>query len=110
MSIRPVVFNGMIQNTHDVANTKINEDNKPTIQQANITQTVEQEAEQKFNSVTEMENANQHEYRYGEGEGNGTGYEGNKKKKPNDGKEKKGETKDGVVYLKNAHTSFETTI
>ena len=36
MSIRPVDFNGMIQNTHEVSQAKANEDNKANLQQQNV--------------------------------------------------------------------------
>ena len=36
MTIRPVVLNGMIQRTQDIGNIKQQEDNKPVVQQQNI--------------------------------------------------------------------------
>lgn len=107
MSIRPVEFNGMIQNTHEVSHTKVNEDNKANLQQQNIQMTVMKEEEKTATQVRDMEEAQQHEYNYGEG-GKGDGYSGTKKrKKSNDKKQNK---PDGAVLLKNARKSFDMKI
>ena len=48
MSISPINFNGMIQNTNEVSHAKANEDQKPMLQQDNLTHTVEKQQEQQI--------------------------------------------------------------
>lgn len=52
MSIRPVEFNGMIQNTQGATTQKAADDAKPAINQQNIAVTVNEEVEQSQRSVT----------------------------------------------------------
>ncbi|MBQ6464233.1 MAG: hypothetical protein IJJ59_12985 [Pseudobutyrivibrio sp.] len=92
MSISPINFNGMIQNTNEISHTKANEDQKPLLQQSVLTDTVEKQQEQKAHQVNDTYNAKRTEYSY-DREGNGKGYEGNKKRKPP--KEKKGQNLEG---------------
>ena len=47
MSIRPVDFNGMIQNTQGVTNQKVAEDQKPIVNQENLSVHLQQEAQEK---------------------------------------------------------------
>ena len=70
MSIRPVDFNGMIQNTSEVSHAKANEDNKGLIQQQNIQSTVVKEEQQQSSTVRNLEESRQQEYNYKEGGGN----------------------------------------
>jgi hypothetical protein len=108
MTIRPVDFNGMIQNTHEVSNAKTNEDNKPLLQQQNVQAAVVREEEASMTTVQDMEETQQQEYRYEDGEGNGQGYEGNRgRKKRGKPKEKKD---DGQVIVKGAHPTFDMKI
>ena len=81
MSISPINFNGMIQNTNEISHTKANEDARPLAQQAALTDTVEKQQEQLSHQVNDTYNAKRTEDSY-EREGNGRGYEGNKKRKP----------------------------
>ncbi|MBQ3774279.1 MAG: hypothetical protein II833_07830 [Pseudobutyrivibrio sp.] len=92
MSISPINFNGMIQNTNEISHTKANEDQKPLLQQSVLTDTVEKQQEQKAHQVNDTYNAKRTEDNY-DREGNGKGYEGNKKRKPP--KEKKGQNLEG---------------
>ena len=46
MSISPINFNGMIQNTNELSHTKAQEDQKPMLEQQNLTHTVEKKQEQ----------------------------------------------------------------
>ena len=109
MTIRPVDFNGMIQNTHEVSHAKVNEDNKAALQQHNVQTAVVKEERQASSTVQDMEESQQHEYNYGEGGGNGEASGGKKrqKKSSKDNKEKLG---DGSVFLKNSHPSFDMKI
>lgn len=52
MSIRPVEFNGMIQNTQGATTQKAAEDSRPAINQQNISVTVNEEVEQSQKTVT----------------------------------------------------------
>lgn len=52
MSIRPVDFNGMIQNTQGVTNQKIAEDHKPILNQENLSVHLQQEAREKAHQVS----------------------------------------------------------
>lgn len=80
MSISPINFNGMIQNTNEVSHAKANEDQKPMLQQDHLTHTVEKQQEQQSKQVNDLYKADREEERY-DREGNGKGYEGNKKRK-----------------------------
>ena len=55
MSIRPVDFNGMIQNTQGVTNQKVAEDHKPIVNQENLAVHLQHEAEEKAHSAREAE-------------------------------------------------------
>ncbi len=107
MSISPINFNGMIQNTNEVSHAKANEDQKPMLQQDNLTHTVEKQQEQQAKQVNDLYKADREEERY-EREGNGKGYEGNKKRKL---LKKKDDEKrpDGSVSEKHT-TSFDMRI
>lgn len=105
MTIRPVDFNGMIQNTHEVSNAKANENNKPLVQQQNIQAAVVRQEEAAMSTVQTMEETSQ-EYGLGEREGNGSGYQG----KGGKGKHKKEKQEDGKVILKGSRPSFDMKI
>lgn len=92
MSISPINFNGMIQNTNEISHTKANEDSKPLLQQAALTDTVEKQKEQQAHQVNDTYNAKRTDDTY-DREGNGRGYQGNKKRKPP--KDKKGQDLEG---------------
>ena len=92
MSISPINFNGMIQNTNEISHTKANEDQKPMLQQELLTDTVEKMQEQQARQVNNPNNAKRTEDKY-DREGNGKGYKGNKKQKPP--KIKKGQKLEG---------------
>ena len=48
MSIRPVEFNGMLQNQHGVSNQKQHEDAKPVMQQQQALESVKHQEQQRF--------------------------------------------------------------
>lgn len=111
MSVRPIQFNGMIQNTHEVASTRTQENNKGEMQQVNASVEMTRQDEQKATTVKSKDDADGSEYTF-DREGDGKGYEGNKKKKEEnkDGKVAKTTSKDGAVFVKHAVSSFSTTI
>ena len=106
MSINPVNFNGMIQNTAEVGNIKANEDARPEVNQSNIQVGFEQELEEQSHSVNELEQKSD-KYDLGDGQGGGA-YQGNHKKKKKDNEKKK--QLDGVVKKKDGHMSFDITV
>ena len=61
MSISPINFNGMIQNTNEISNTKANEDQKPMLQQEVLTATVAKKQEQQAKQVNDLYNAKRNE-------------------------------------------------
>ncbi len=107
MSISPINFNGMIQNTNEVGHTKANEDQKPVLQQENLTHAVEKQQEQQAKQVNDLYKADREDERY-DREGSGKGYDGNKKRQA---KKKKADEKlpDGKVSEKHS-TSFDMRI
>lgn len=106
MSIRPVDFRGMIQNSQEISNVKANEDNKPLVHQQNIQTTVAKEAQQQSSTVRDMEETRQQEYDYEEGDGRQSGYGRNSKEKKKKQKKKMG---DGAV-IKKERPSFDMKI
>lgn len=108
MSISPINFNGMIQNTNEISHTKANEDQKPITQQATLTDTVVKQQEQRSHQVNDTYNAKRTEDSY-DREGNGQGYEGNKKRKPP--KVKKGQKLEGDgMVIEKPSPSFDMRI
>ena len=102
MSISPLNFNGMIQNTNELSHTKANEDQKPLLQQSVLTDTVEKQQERLQHQVNDTYNAKKAENK-NDREGSGKGYEGNKNRKPpKDTKESKDQNNlgDGTVSEK----------
>lgn len=108
MSISPINFNGMIQNTHEVSHTQTNEDQKPLLQQENLTHTVEKQQEQQAKQVNDLYKADKEDERY-DREGNGRGYQGNKKNKKALKKSADEKLPDGSVSEKHS-TSFDMRI
>ncbi len=109
MSISPINFNGMIQNTNEVSHAKANEDQKPTLQQENLTLAVEKQQEQQSKQVNDTYKADKENERY-DREGNGKGYQGNKGKRKPAPKLKEGQKlPDGSVSEKHT-TSFDMRV
>ncbi len=106
MSLSPINFNGMIQNTAEIGNIKANEDSRPEVNQSNIQVGFEQEQDEQSHSVNQLEQKTD-KYDLGEGSGNGA-YRGNKKNKNK--KEEKKKEGDGVVKRKDGHSSFDISV
>ena len=107
MSISPINFNGMIQNTNELSHTKAQEDQKPMLDQQNLTHTVEKQQEQQAKQVNDLYKADRDENRY-DREGNGKGYEGNKKRKAQS--KKKEEKKPDGSFSEKHTTSFDMRV
>ena len=108
MSISPINFNGMIQNTNELSHTKAQEDQKPMLEQQNLTHTVDKQQEQQAKQVNDLYKADREDDRY-DREGNGRGYEGNKQRKKTFEKKKEEKRPDGSVSEKHT-TSFDMRI
>lgn len=108
MSIRPVDFNGMIQNTTEASASKTQEDQKPVVQQEVASVTISKEAQQQTTSVHQKATGDQERYELSDDESSGNQYSGNRREK----REKKDEEfqSDGSVTVKNEHGSFDIKI
>ncbi|MBR4707721.1 MAG: hypothetical protein IKP29_06670 [Pseudobutyrivibrio sp.] len=110
MSISPINFNGMIQNTNEISHTKANEDQKPLTQQDFLTGAVEKKVEQEAHQVNDPYNAKRSEDKY-DREGNGSGYEGNQKRRPPKEQKKDSNKNDGDgKVLEKPKPSFDMRI
>lgn len=107
MTIRPVDFNGMIQNTQEVGNVRNQEEHRPLVQQEVTAMNSQQEAEVSVSQVHEQGDSAAESALDAEG-GNGSGYNASRtKKRP---KKKKEKVSDGLVKVKTGHMSFDTKI
>lgn len=106
MSIRPVDFNGMIQQTHDVSTMKQNEDNRPLVQQHNIQLQEQQQEERVQNQIQRSDPKREEEYRYDQKKHGDNRYGGNKQKK----RKKEDAAGDGKVILKGNSSKFDIKI
>lgn len=111
MTIRPVVLNGMIQRTQDIGNIKQQEDNKPVVQQQNLSIQNEKREEQLAHQVQQTDKKENEGYRYDAKEKSNNQYEGNEGRKKKHQKEsEKEQNKDGKVILKGLGSSFDIKI
>lgn len=109
MAVRPVEFQGMIQNTQELSSLRSNEQQRPLIQQENAATANQQAVETSNQQVGESEQSGENKFDPSRG-GDGTGYAGNRGGKK-DGEKKKAAAKpEGVVRIKNGHKSFEVTV
>lgn len=111
MTIRPVVLNGMIQRTQDIGNMKQQEDQKPVVQQQNISIQHEKHEDQLAHQVQHTEEKENKGYRYDAKEKCNNQYEGDERKKKKQQKESgKEQNRDGKVILKGHGSSFDIKI
>lgn len=111
MTIRPVVLNGMIQRTQDIGNIKQQEDNKPIVQQQNISIQHEKREDQLSHQVQHAEEKENQGYRYDAKEKGNNQYDGDDgKKRRKQKKSEDGQDKDGKVILKGVGSSFDIKI
>ncbi len=108
MSIRPIDFNGMIQNTGNVSQTKAAEDLRPELQQAALTVQGQKEETHQNTSVHSAEDSRSNFFDPEEG-GDGRGYTGNQGQRRDKHENKESTHKDGIV-MKGTHASFDITI
>lgn len=107
MSIRPIDFNGMIQNSQEAGNVRQHEEVRPMAEQQTITVQIDQTVEEQLNSVNEYENAESGEDKMDAKDGSGNEYQnrrnGKRKRKP-------GESHEDRVILKGQPERFDITI
>ncbi|MCR4868274.1 MAG: hypothetical protein K5889_02205 [Lachnospiraceae bacterium] len=107
MSIRPVDFNGMIQNTQGVTDQKVAEDHKPIVNQENLSVHLQQEAQEKAHQVSaKQETAKDSKL---DPNGKGNSFQDSKKKHHNK-KEQADQEGDGKVLRKGDIPSFDIKI
>lgn len=112
MAVRPVEFQGMIQNTHEPALQRKEEQQRPLNQQMQAAQENTRQTELSRTQISGSEESERDKFDPERG-GDGTGYAGNRGKKKEDKekeKEKKGPIGDGVVRIKNKPGSFSVSI
>ena len=107
MSVRPVDFNGMMQNQQNVSTVKHSEDQKPILQQQQAFQTVEKQEKASARQVVNKDDLNKEEYRFDARDGSKNEYQNNQKKKKVKQKEK---MEDGHVRIKGMSSGFDMTI
>ena len=81
MSIRPVDFNGMMQNQQNISNVKQNEDQKPVLQQQQAFATVAKQEEASARQVVNKDDLNREDYKFDARDGSKNEYQNNQKKK-----------------------------
>ena len=107
MSIRPIDFNGMIQNSQEVGNVRTHEEQHPVVEQQTIAVQSDQTVEEQLNSVNEYENAESEADKMDARDSSGNEYQDNRKK----GKKKKiVEIKEDRVIRKGEPQPFDITI
>ena len=108
MDIRPIDFNGMMQNTVEVSNNRVAEEQRPAVQQEFMSMATQQESEVTTTVVHEHSNVAEEEAS-SEG-GDGHGYEGNRGRRRGQKEVKKEKMGDGSVRIKTGHPSFNITV
>lgn len=107
MSVRPVDFNGMMQNQQGVSNVKQHEDQRPILQQQQAFQTVSKQEEAAARQVVNKDDLDREEYKFDARDGSKNSYRGNQKKRKAQQKEK---MEDGHVRVKGMAGGFDMTI
>ncbi len=111
MSIRPVDMSGMIQRTQDIGNMKHQEENKPVVEQHNISVHQQKEEENLPHQVQQTGKKEKDGYRYDAREKGSNSYEDNRKKKKKRDEEQDGEPEsEGKVFFKGRGSSFDMKI
>lgn len=107
MSVRPIDFNGMMQNQQGVSNVKQHEDQRPVLQQQQAFQTVSKQEEAAARQVVNKDDLDREEYKFDAREGSKNSYQGSQKKKK---AKQKGKMEDGHVRVKGMTGGFDMTI
>lgn len=107
MSVRPVDFNGMMQNQQNVSNVKQNEDQRPLLHQQQAFTSVTKHEEAAARQVSNKDDLNGEEYRFDARDGGKNAYYNQRDKKKNKQKEK---MDDGHVRIKGMSGGFDITV
>ena len=107
MSVRPVDYNGMMQNQQNVSNVKHSEDQKPVLQQQQAFATVAKQEEAAARQVVNKDDLNREDYKFDARDGSKNEYQNNQKKKKVKQKEK---MEDGHMRIKGMSGGFDMTI
>ncbi|MDD6038392.1 MAG: hypothetical protein PUD20_06330 [bacterium] len=106
MSLRPIDFNGMMQNQQGVSTIKHQEDSRPQLQQQQALASVVHREDENAHQVSGKEDMNSQDYRYDARDGKGGSYRGNQNKKKNS----KQNQEDGHVRIKGMSSGFDVSI
>lgn len=106
MSIRPIDFNGMMQNQQGMSTIKQQEDTKPQLQQQQALASVTHQEDENAHQVSGKEDMNSQEYRFDARDGKGGSYRGKQNKK----KKSKKDQEDGHVRIKGMSSGFDVSI
>lgn len=107
MSVRPVDFNGMMQNQQNVSNVKHSEDQRPQLLQHQALQTVTKQQEASARQVVNKDNLEREEYKFDAREEGKNKYQGDRKKRKAKQKEK---IEDGHVRVKGEARGFDMMV
>lgn len=107
MSVRPVDFNGMMQNQQNVSNVKQQEDQRPILHQQQAFVNVTKHEEASARQVTNKDELNEEEYRFDARDGSKNGYYHQRDNKKDKKKEK---MDDGHVRIKGMSGGFDMTV
>ncbi len=108
MDVRPIDFNGMIQNTVEVSNHRVAEEQRPAVQQEFMS--FETQAESEVTTTVVHENSNAAEEEASSEGGDGHGYQGNRGRRPGSKEKTHEKMGDGSVRIKTGHPSFNMTV
>ena len=107
MSVRPVDFNGMMQNQQNVSSVKHSEDQRPVLQQQHAFVAVAKQEEASARQVVNKDDLNREDYKFDARDGSKNQYQNNQKKKKVKQKEK---MEDGHVRIKGMSGGFDMTV
>lgn len=108
MAVRPVEFQGMIQNTHELSQARNAEQQRPHIQQDQAMLANHQNVQTQATTVSESKQSATDTF--DSSEGDGTGYMGNRGNRNKKEKEKKKKVLDGAIIKKNNYGSFNAEV
>ncbi|MCR4590092.1 MAG: hypothetical protein K5668_04675 [Lachnospiraceae bacterium] len=103
MAISPILFNGTIGASQNVAELRANEDGKVNIMQGEAAQRNENDTTEKLSRVREGDDANNDQRKFDSSEKGDNEYAGD------GGRHRKRKDKDGTVYIK-SKGGFDITI
>lgn len=108
MSVRPVDFNGMMQNQQNVSNIKHSEDQRPMLQQHQALQTVTKQQEASAKQVIHKDNLEREEYKFDAREEGKNKYQKDRKERKE--KREKEKVTDGQVRVKGEARGFDISV